>query len=108
MSTIEIIHLRSSSEPIECLAERIRESLWHEGRKDGVFTIYRRNGLATDLAVHIRHGEKTAEVPSRIGLQLVASLAEFGLVEHSVWEEIGDEAAAAHDGRGMIENGEPL
>ena len=67
MSTIEIIHLRSSSEPIECLAERIRESLWHEGRKDGVFTIYRRDGLATDLAVHIRHGEKTAEVPSRIG-----------------------------------------
>jgi hypothetical protein len=107
MSTLEIIHLRSSSEPIECLADRIRESLWHEGRKNGVFTIFRRDGLATDLAVHIRHGGKPDEVPSRIGLHLVASLAEFGLVEHSVWEEIGNESAAGGDGRGKIENGEP-
>lgn len=106
MSTLEIIHLRSSSETVECLADRIRESLWHEGRKDGVFTIFRRDGLATDLAVHIRHDEKPAEVPSRIGLQLVASLAEFGLVEHSVWEEIGNEPAAGRGDRGIIENGE--
>jgi len=89
MSTVEIIHLRSSSEPIECLAERIRESLWDEGRNEGVFTIYRRDGLATDLAVHIRHSGESAGVPSRLGLCLVSSLAEFGLVEHSVWEEIG-------------------
>jgi hypothetical protein len=106
VSTLEIIHLRSSSEPIATLAERIQESLWHEGRRDGVFTIFRRDGLATDLAVHIRHGGKPAAVPSRIGLQLVSSLAEFGLVEHSVWEEIGHEPAADHEGRGANENGE--
>ena len=105
MSTLEIIHLRSSSEPVESLAESIRESLWNEGRNNGVFTIFRRDGLATDLAVHIRHGEKPAEVPSRIGLHLVASLAEFGLVEHSVWEEIGSEPAANPDDRGATEIG---
>jgi hypothetical protein len=105
MNTLEIIHLRSSSEPVENLAESIRESLWREGRNNGVFTIFRRDGLATDLAVHIRHGEKPAKVPSRIGLQLVSSLAEFGLVEHSVWEEIGNELAANPDDRGTTEIG---
>jgi len=88
MNQLEIIHLRSSSEPIETLADRIRESLWDEGRTDGVFTIYRRNGLATDLAVHIRCDGDNPPVPSRLGLQLVASLSVYGLVEHSVWQEM--------------------
>ena len=88
MNALEIIHLRSSSEPIESLADRIRESLWNDGRTDGVFTIYRRDGLATDLAVHIRHRDDGSEVPSRLGLHLVTSLAVYGLVEHSVWKEM--------------------
>ncbi len=87
MSALEIIHLRSSSEPIENLADRIRESLWDDGRTDGVFTIYRRNGLATDLAVHIRCDGNTPRC-RRLGLQLVASLSVYGLVEHSVWHEM--------------------
>ena len=105
MSTLEIIHLRSSSEPIEGLAELIRESLWEDGRRNGVFTIYRRRGLATDLAVHIPHAEGRTEVPSSFGLQLVASLAEFGLVEHSVWEEIGCEVVGPQKGHGTIDAG---
>jgi len=88
MNQLEIIHLRSSSESIENLADRIRESLWDEGRTDGVFAIYRRNGLATDLAVHIRCDGDNPPVPSRLGLQLVASLSVYGLVEHSVWQEM--------------------
>ena len=86
---LEIIHLRSSGEPIESLANRIRESIWSEGDQTEVVTIFRRNGLETDLTVHIRHPEAPgADVPSRLGLQLVSSLAVFGLVEHSVWEEL--------------------
>jgi hypothetical protein len=86
---LEIIHLRSSGEPIESLADRIRESIWSEGDQTEVVTIFRRNGLETDLAVHIHHPEAPgADVPSRLGLQLVSSLAVFGLVEHSVWEEL--------------------
>ena len=54
MSTLEIIHLRSSGEPLEALADRIRESIWADGRGSRVATIYRRHGLDTDVAVHIR------------------------------------------------------
>jgi len=89
MNTLEIIHLRSSGEPIESLSDRIRESIWAEGNQTEVVTMYRRRGLETDLAVHIQHLEiSPAEGPSRLGLQLVSSLAVFGLVEHSVWEEL--------------------
>jgi hypothetical protein len=89
MSTLEIVHLRSSGEPLESLADRIRESIWSEGDQTEVVTMYRRRGLETDLAVHIQHPEMSqAEGPSRLGLQLVSSLALFGLVEHSVWEEL--------------------
>ena len=89
MNTLEIIHLRSSGEPIESLGDRIRESIWATGERTEVVTIFRRNGLETDLAVHIHHPEAPgADVPSRLGLQLVSSLAVIGLVEHSVWEEL--------------------
>lgn len=106
MSILEIIHLRSSSEPIENLAELIRESMWDDGRHNGVSTIYRRAGLATDLAIHIRHSEGGIDVPSRFGLQLVSSLAEYGLVEHSVWEEMGCESAQQQPERAAIGEGE--
>jgi len=105
MSILEIIHLRSSSEPIECLAELIRESMWDDGSHNGVSTIYRRAGLATDLAIHIRHPEGGVKVPSRFGLQLVSSLAEYGLVEHSVWEEMVRETATQQQERGAIGDG---
>ena len=89
MNTLEIVHLRSSGEPLESLADRIRESIWSEGDQAEVITMYRRRGLETDLAVHIQHLERPqADGPSRLGLQLVSSLAPFGLVEHSVWEEL--------------------
>ena len=89
MRRLEIIHLRSSGEPLESLADRIRESIWSEGDQTEVVTIFRRNGLETDLAVHIHHsGAPGADMPNRLGLQLVSSLALFGLVEHTIWEEM--------------------
>jgi len=99
MNTLEVIHLRSSSEPIESLADRIRESLWDEGRSEGVFTIYRRDGLTTDLAVHIRHQADGATVPSRLGLHLVSALAVFGMVKHSVWNEMTSQSVQADENR---------
>lgn len=97
MNTLEVIHLRSSSEPIESLADRIRESLWNEGRDKGVFTIYRQDGLATDLAVHIRHDRDADPVPSRLGLSLVSALAVYGMVKHSVWHEMDDRSAHTNE-----------
>lgn len=105
MSRLEIIHLRSTSEPIQTLADEIIESLWSESGRNNIFTIYRRNGLATDLAVHIRISGEGDTVPSRLGIRLVSSLAEFGLVEHSVWEEIECDRVSGHRNRDTISNG---
>ena len=89
MRRLEIIHLRSSGEPLESLGDQVRESIWTTGEQTEVVTMLRRHGLETDLAIHIHHPEAPgANVPSRLGLQLVSSLALFGLVEHTVWEEM--------------------
>ncbi len=83
MSTLEIVHLRSSGEPIRSLADRIRESIWAEGNRTRVATLFRRHGLDTDVAVHIR-----GDGPSTLAAHLAMALREFGLVEHTVWDEI--------------------
>ena len=89
MSTLEIVHLRSSGEPIESLGERIRESIWAEGHGTEVVTLYRRHGLETDVAVHIRHrGAQVENGPSALAFHLAHALRAFGLVEHTVWEEM--------------------
>ena len=106
MKTLEIVHLRSSGEPLESLAERIKESVWEDGSTGDTVTIYRRNGLAADLAVHITHAGESPEVPSRLGLQLVASLAAFGLVNHSIWDEISHEPMIEyHDSKATTDGG---
>ena len=89
MSRLEIIHLRSSGEPIESLGELIRESIWAEGQGAAVVTLYRRHGLETDVAIHIRRVEGAAyDGPSALAFHLAHELRAFGLVEHTVWEEI--------------------
>jgi hypothetical protein len=93
MSILEIIHLRSSIEPIDALTDHIRESIWAEGHGNDVVTLYRRHGLETDVAVHIRHrGENGGAGSSVLAVNLAHALKEYGLVEHSVWEEVGDRA----------------
>ena len=88
MSRLEIIHLRSSGVPIESLGLQIRESLRTVG-KDKQVEFYRREGLVTDVAVHIRHlGPIKKKGPSRLGLQLASALRAFGLVEHTLWQEL--------------------
>jgi hypothetical protein len=85
MKRLEIVHLRSSDERIENLTEMIAESLGTANSDSQVVTLYRRKGLETDVAVHIR---QDAEGPSRLGLQLASALKAYGLVEHSMWEEV--------------------
>ena len=93
MSILEIIHLRSSIEPIGALTDHIRESIWAEGHGTDVVTLYRRHGLETDVAVHIRHRtEGGAPGSSALAVHLAQALKAYGLVEHSVWEEIGGRA----------------
>jgi len=89
MNTLEIVHLRSSVEPIDSLSDRIKESIWAEGNGTEVVTLYRRQGLETDVAVHIRHRNELEEIePSALAFNLANALRAFGLVEHTVWEEM--------------------
>jgi hypothetical protein len=89
VNDLEIIHLRSSGEPIETLAEWIRESIGGDGEPAEVVTLFRRRGLDTDVAVHIRHAEPRAgQSPSEVALRLAAALRTYGIVEHAVWEEM--------------------
>jgi len=100
VSILEIIHLRSSIEPIEALTDRIRESIWADGHGSDVVTLYRRHGLGTDVAVHIRHrGEAGGSGSSELAVHLAQALKAYGLVEHSVWEEIGCDRSIGHNGR---------
>ncbi len=85
---LEIVHLRSSGEPLAVLAGRIRESLGTADENTEI-TLYRRYGLETDLAVHIHHrGLPRGKEPSGLALQLASALRGFGLVEHTQWEDL--------------------
>ena len=88
MKRLEIIHLRSSGEPLESLGNRIRGSLGAVDKNTEV-TLYRREGLETDIAIHLHHLEPPVrEGPSGLGLRLASALRAFGLVEHTLWKEL--------------------
>ncbi len=87
MQQLESIHLRSSGESLESLGDRIRESLGTEDENTEV-TLYRREGLETDLAVHIRLGVPGSERPSGLALRLASALRAFGIVDHTQWKEL--------------------
>jgi hypothetical protein len=90
MSRLEIIHLRTAGKMSEFLAQQIREAIGPEADGTGVLTIYRRDRLDTDVAVHITSHEsgETKVGPSALGLHLASALSAYGLVEHTLWEEM--------------------
>jgi hypothetical protein len=87
MSRLEIIHLRTAGRASADLAVQVREAIGPEIDGPGVVAIYRRCGLDTDVAIHIKDRGETGG-PSLLGLHLAEALGAFGLVEHSVWEEL--------------------
>ena len=88
MTRLEIIHLRTAGKSFPFLARQIGEAIGSEVDGTGVVTIYRRNGLDTDVAVHISsHGTGVKAGPSALGLHLASALSAYGLVEHTLWEE---------------------
>ena len=89
MTQLEIIHLRSSGEPVESLTERIKESIREGAEEASTLKLYRRHGLDTDVAVPVRrHGTAGEEGPSDLALRLASELRAYGLVEHTAWEEL--------------------
>jgi len=89
MSQLEIIHLRTAGKSFAPVARQIHEALAPQAAGTGVLTVYRRDGLDTDLAVHIIHPESGDPTgPSPLGLHLASAMSAYGLVEHTVWEEL--------------------
>jgi hypothetical protein len=89
MSRLEIIHLRTSGEPLTSLGERIWDSLEAVVDKADLVTLYRREDLETDVAVHIQHRKTPGgKGPSDLGLHLASALRAYGLVEHTLWTEL--------------------
>ncbi len=89
MNRLEIVHLRCSGEPLDNLNELIRDSIWSEGDGAEVVTVYRRQGLDTDVAVHIRLDDAGDQHgPNALAFHLASALRLFGVVEHTVWEEM--------------------
>jgi len=89
MSRLEIVHLRSSGEPLQSLADRIRDSIVPGDIGTEVVTVYRRQGLETDVAVHIRYNDtQGTDGRSALAFHLANALRTLGLVEHTVWEQL--------------------
>lgn len=89
MSRLEIIHLRLSGRVLTELARQIHESVRAVAESSDRVAIYRRDGLETDVAIHIhRRGESEGAGPSALGLHLAAALREHGMVEHTLWDEL--------------------
>ena len=88
MRIYEIIHLRSSSEPIDSLVERITASMRKTGPATPTVKLFRRQGLETDLAIHVRSDRSGETTAHEVALQLASELRAYGLVEHTRWEEL--------------------
>ena len=89
MKTLEIIHLQSGTGSMASLGDQIRESLRGADERPEIVTVYRRDGLANDLAIHLQHPDRSAAAkPTELGLRLAAALREHGIVEHTLWTEM--------------------
>jgi len=84
LSTLEVIFLRASGIPSAELREAIHASLGSMETDAEIVQVYRRHGLDTDMAVHIRHPDGPLQ-RSKLGLSLAASLECHGSVQHTVW-----------------------
>ncbi len=91
MRWIEIIQLRTTGpSTLDDLVGGLNRSL------AGVpleVTIYRHATVATDLSIHLVHEtEGDAEPDRTLGQRLAATLEELGLVNQSLWTEVGPTA----------------
>ena len=89
MKWLEIIKLRSAGNGDGLRAELLR-FIAEVDQEGGSVSIkaYRHAALESDLSVHLRwESDGPDQHGSALGLRLVQSLKEFGLIDHSVWIE---------------------
>lgn len=90
MKWIEVVQLRAAERHRNILETRLKQLVKGVNMENGPrrITVYRRALIPMDYSIHIVHKGKAMEnAGSPLGLQLVAALKEFGLVNHSVWKD---------------------
>jgi hypothetical protein len=88
---LEIIEIRTGgndSEKLERVLETLVES-FNDSNDQGKIKIYRRYAIHSDYSIHLLHkSNKPGTTGSELGQHLVASLKEFGLLNHQVWHDM--------------------
>lgn len=90
MNVLETIELQSVGNNRKSLEQVLRSFIEELNIKTGPIQIKVYNNLAVDsnFSIHLLHNSSEVEINgSPLGLQLVSSLKEYGLINHSVWLE---------------------
>ena len=91
MKCLEIIELRAAGNRRELLASQLQTiiSLLEKGSSGLKIKIYTRVLVNSDYSIMLFHDTmKTGTEGSRLGLHLASALKAFGLVNHSIWNEL--------------------
>jgi len=90
MKWLEIIELRSADGNMEQLESMLNNLINELARKTKKQTnvVYKHVMIDTDFSIHMTHNTvKVDSSGSQLGLHIIASLKEYGLVNHSIWVE---------------------
>ena len=91
MKWLEIIELRTvdcNRELLESQLQKLINELNKEAKLQAA-KVYNRILLNTDFSIHLVHESQEIESNgSTLGLHLISSLKQFGLINHSVWAEM--------------------
>ena len=92
MKWLEIIELRSvgsDRELLESQLQKLINEVEKEAKKQAI-NVYSRVMINTDFRIHLFHDSKIVDNrKSTLGLRLASALKTFGLVNHSIWIEMG-------------------
>lgn len=90
MKWLEIIELRSTDRNrgvLESQLQKLTNEVNNE-RERRAIKVYSRIAIESDFSIHLFHESKEADINgSSLGLHLVSTLKELGLINHSVWTE---------------------
>jgi hypothetical protein len=91
MKRLEIVRLRMGTVLPDGLIDEIRKLLlqnkYDNNITDNNITVYQRDGLNSDLSVHLSHPADNKELPGSLGTLMAYTLREHGMVDHTVWLE---------------------
>ena len=90
LKQLEVIHLRMAGKITAELIRSVRGSIVKDDFRKISIRTYLREELETDLLVHLHYEiELPATTKPELGEKLASSLREYGMVEHSIWKELG-------------------